>query len=653
MGLRLRRLLVLVPTGIIAAALAATAVSAAEPGATRQGASSSGASGSTTTTTQPGPVQIVQGSTVTVAVPYLPSELNPATPAGADPVTAEIMAQVWPSTFVTGRAGDDRANTAFIDSAENVSVSPQRVVYTIDPKARWSNGTPITAADFIAEWHAQLALGEELPANDPLAGYKDISSITSSSAGKVVTVTFTKPDADWEALFRELAPAGIAERYGWSAFTTAEPSHILSGGPFEISRIVPGKQLVLQRNPSWWGPTPTVARIVFDVVRGQAALLAGLEQGTIDVAQVAPGPALRDALMEHRALGAQTSLSPLLWQLDFNLANPVVGQLAVRRAVATAIDRPELVADSIGLQRNNVPLSGNHLFQAGAPGSTGNDGAYASVDVPLADQLLASVGYQLNSDGLLRSAAGRPFVLRLIVPSTGRLVSEMTAQLRAQLLDAGIVLHIVRVPLAQLLSAVLPAGAYQLALVPEWVSPYASENATYYLDPVGPLPRTSPFTLPPSHVPTTTTTTTTTPATTPAALDGPPANAYAPARGSRHDPGAVVAGSVTRDVLGYDDPAVQALLVQAFSALNPGQAASLYGQADRLIWSDLPSLPLFQVPTALVGERALLGLSSSPTFMGPLWNAESWAVKAPAPATSGTSGATTSGSSGRAAVPAG
>ena len=136
------------------------------------------------------------------------------------------------------------------------------------------------------------------------------------------------------------------------------------------------------------------------------------------------------------------------------------------------------------------------------------------------------------------------------------------------------------------------------------------------------------------------------------ASNGPPATGYAAARGTRAEPGSLAAGSVTRDVLGYEDPAVRALLVQAFSALNPGPRLSLYNQADRLIWSDLPSLPLFQVPTALVKVRTLLDVHDSPTWMGPLWNAESWALEAPSPP-AGTSPGTSTSSGGATGGPSG
>ncbi|MDA8292143.1 MAG: hypothetical protein M0Z33_10770, partial [Actinomycetota bacterium] len=59
-------------------------------------------SASTTTSTLPGPGQsvFVEGGTVTVAVPSIPTQLNPSVPAGANRVTAMVTAQVWPQPFV-------------------------------------------------------------------------------------------------------------------------------------------------------------------------------------------------------------------------------------------------------------------------------------------------------------------------------------------------------------------------------------------------------------------------------------------------------------------------------------------------------------------------------------------------------------------------
>ena len=95
------------------------------------------------------------GGTVTVAVPYLPTNFNPSTPAGANRVTQMVMEQVWPQAFVIDPEYQAET-TGFIDSAEVVGLSPMTVSYVIDPKATWSDGYPITATDFEYNWQQQL-----------------------------------------------------------------------------------------------------------------------------------------------------------------------------------------------------------------------------------------------------------------------------------------------------------------------------------------------------------------------------------------------------------------------------------------------------------------------------------------------------------------
>jgi len=56
------------------------------------------------------------------------------------------MEQVWPQAFVVDPQFSAETQ-GFIDSAEVVGLSPMKVSYVIDPKASWSDGYPITAAD--------------------------------------------------------------------------------------------------------------------------------------------------------------------------------------------------------------------------------------------------------------------------------------------------------------------------------------------------------------------------------------------------------------------------------------------------------------------------------------------------------------------------
>ena len=563
------------------------------------------------------------GGTVTVAVPRLPSEFNPNTPAGANSVTAMVMAQVWPQPFVVGPSLEPTPGPGLLAQAEPVGLNPQTVVYTLNPKARWSDGVPITAADFAYYWHEQLAVGPELPATDPLAGYEDIKSITGSDHGRSVTVVFKAPYADWEALFTNLVPAHIARRYGWaSAFSGFSPARLVSGGPFAVTRVVPGRELVLSRNPRYWGAAPHLAHIVFRVVRGELATAAALERGAVDLAALPPAPELADVVARSGDLVASQVPSPTLWQLAFNVANPTLTSPVVREAIGKAIDRHQLVSNTVGFATPFGATAGNRLYLSGAPGSQGNDSSYSLVDVSEADQLLIQAGYSLDSQGFVETPTGSRLVLTLVGPSGNPLIRAVESELQAQLLQAGITLRVRDVAPAKLLGTLLPTGRYQLALAPYLASPFPSTTARLYTSPVGPTPVSVPAG-----------------SSSSAALRASVASKRA---GDRTEPGAVAAGAVTRDVLGYDNSTIDSLFAQAIGQLNASSEADVYNEIDTRLWSDLPTLPLFQMPQVLVSRVDIVNVTSTPTWVGPLWNAEDWAIQLNPPPTVPTS--TSSGS---------
>ncbi|MDA8297474.1 MAG: ABC transporter substrate-binding protein [Actinomycetota bacterium] len=666
MGLRPTTRLVLVPAlcgliglgGILASSPAPAADAAGTVTSSTTPSAATPASAATTTSSPPtgSTPQLVKGGTVTIAVARLPTQFNPNTPSGANALTAMVTAQIWPSAFTTSPSGGLQPDT-WLDSAELVSVSPQVVVYTINRQARWSDGVRITAADFIWAWHEELSIGGSLPANTPYDGYRDIAKITSSDHGRVATVTFSKPFAQWEALFSSLVPAHIARRYGEVAgFSGADPAHLVSGGPYEVTRVVPNKELVLGRNPRWWGPPPALDHLVFKVVRGPGAVLGGLESGSLDVAALAPSRAVDEAVWASPDLKERVTLSPTLWQLAFNLNDPVVSSLTLREAIAKAINRAELEADSVGFTAPNTPLSGNRLYLVGAPNSDGNAGAFSGVDDSEAAELLVAAGYHLNANGLAVDAAGRPLVLHLVGPTGSPLVDALEQELAAQLLDVGVTLEVHNVARPTLLETLLPRGAYQLALAPYVLSPYPVNNARYYGHPVAPVAsvpfEASPSALAPALATTTTTSpggsgsssssssSTTSSSTTTTTTTPPPATVtFAPLQpGSGSEPDPMALGSVSADVLGYDDPLVDKLLAEAEGQLNPLSMNSLYNEVDTKLWLDLPTIPLFQQPIEYVATKALINFQPNVGLAGVLTSAQNWALKVLPPLTTTTTG---------------
>ena len=536
------------------------------------GATISGASSTSTTLAGQGGIRILNGGTVIVAVPHLPTQFNPLTPGGSNAVTQMVMEQVLPQVFVTGPNMEVRGSLGLVISAEVTGLKPQTVVYTLAKGARWSDGVPITAADFAYDWKRLLTIGASLPATFPLAGYRDITSVTGSRSAKLgttVTVVFAQALRRLDGALRRprarphrqpLGLGGGVFRDGAGAPRLGGPVRDHEDRSRPKARAVAQPLLLGAARPS--GPH----RFQGDGVRGRDAARACV-RGRVDLAALAPGAGADGVVTGSTDLEQTISDSATLWQLDFNLADPVTGQLTVRQAIAVAINRPEVVADSIGLLVPDATTAANRVYAAHQPGGRSDDGAYLTPDDTEAVQLLATAGYPLSAEGIATSASGTPLVLTLTGPKGNATVVAAEAEIQSQLLQVGIELQIRNVARSVLLSTDLPQGRYQLALAPYLESPFPSTMARLYTKPVGPTPTpvggTSPTIPPRSGV----------------------------LADSEREPSAANAGAVTRDVLGYDDAVVDRLFAEARSELNAETDTNLYNQIDTLLWQDLPTLP--------------------------------------------------------------
>lgn len=575
---------------------------------------------SVTVATLPGGGHIDPAGTVTVGVASLPRNFNPSTPVGDNPVTDMVMEQVWPQPFVT----DPSFNTdtsALLESAEVQGLSPFTVVYTINPRASWSDGTPVTGADFTYEWHELLTHCALLPDSGIVAGYRDIAAITSTHRGRTVTVVFRRPYSQWQSLFADLVPSHVARRFGWaSAFSSFDRQRVLSAGPFEISSFSPGHDLVLSRNPRYWGTPAQVAHIRFLVEPSTARLLSAMDSGAVSVGEVdlsafAPGtvadgitmPTVTATTLPQRRTGHDLAwaayATDTLWQLCFNLDGAATRHLALRQAIEHSLDRSEIVADSEELVDPHSPPALGRLTVTGESSNPNVPGT--SPILPKAPTLYQpalalaeyrTAGYRLGRGGLLR-LRGRVLRVTLVEPKRNWAVDETGLVIQAELRAIGVEVILRKVTASELLDVVLPLGRFELALAPFGVSTDLATMAPIYTDPVEGM-------LTPSRN---------------AALW-----ATGPTRG--HEPGAVESGVVTRDVFGLEDPVITRDLAAALGDLNPPQSIAQVERAEAALWGDVVSIPLFQDTRALVRSTGLDNVSESPTAAGVMWNAEDWAV---------------------------
>ncbi|MFE7313670.1 ABC transporter substrate-binding protein [Streptomyces sp. NPDC057555] len=356
---------------------------------------------------------VKDGGTVRWAIDALPSTFN-AFQSDADAATTRVVGAVLPSLFTVDASGRPQRNADYLSAADVSTREPRQVVtYQLNPKARWSDGRPIGAADFVAQWNA-LRGADNAYWTARNAGYDRIAKVEPGARPHQVKVTFTRPYADWQSLFTPLYPKSVMDDA--DAFNDGVRERLPVGaGPFLVQRRDADRGTVtLVRNPKWWGERAKLDHLVLDAVprdRRAAALAAGavdvasVDQGAAkQVAQAAAPASVKaaDGKAAGRAAGrsalrgytVRKALEPAYTQLALNgSAGPLADQ-RVRRAVARAIDRQAL-ADTV-LKPLGLPAAplGNHLLLAGQHGYQDHSDALGEADAGAARKLLADAGWK-------------------------------------------------------------------------------------------------------------------------------------------------------------------------------------------------------------------------------------------------------------------
>ncbi|WP_413103111.1 ABC transporter family substrate-binding protein [Streptomyces sp. Inha503] len=374
------------------------------------------------------------------ALDATPTTLN-AFQKTADTGTQRIAGAVLPSLYTLDARGRPQRNGDYLTSADVTSTDPKQVVvFKLNPKAVWSDGRPIGAEDFQAQWKALRGTDEKY-GTARNAGYDRIAKVEPGDKEHEVKVTFAKPYTDWRSLFTPLYPKSVMGNP--AVFTAAANKGLAVGaGPFMVRRVT-DSEVTLVRNPRWWGDRARLSRVVFQAVPAEKRAEA-LIAGRLDLAEVdrttarriqatapdkqaagakrgssapgkagAPEPSTDDTDKNRartRALSRFTlrkALDPAYTQLALNGTKGPLADERVRRAVARVIDRKtlaKLVLKPMGLP--SEPL-GNHLLMAGQPGYKDHSGALGDPDTNAAQSLLADAGWRAGGTGRQKALDGK------------------------------------------------------------------------------------------------------------------------------------------------------------------------------------------------------------------------------------------------------
>jgi peptide/nickel transport system substrate-binding protein len=316
---------------------------------------------------------------------------------------------------------------------------PLNYVFHLHRGVKFHNGQPLTSRD--VKWTFDSLLAGKIRSTKT-STYRFVDRIETPDE---LTVVFRLKEP-WAGLLWNLSEGAIGiVPYGSLDEITRQP---IGTGSFKFVSAETDKEVILQRNDSYWGEIPHLARVRFAVVPDATTQALELRKGSADVTSNSPmTPDTVLTLEQYPSLVVQHGPGTRLAYLAFNLRDPILKDVRVRQAIAYALDRRPMMEY---LWRNQVQPAYSILPQQSW---AYNDGvSHYDYDPGKARQLLDAAGHP--------AVNGVRFHIT-IKTSTDENTRLMVAVMQQQLRGVGIALDIRTFEFATFFADVT-SGAFQL-----------------------------------------------------------------------------------------------------------------------------------------------------------------------------------------------
>jgi peptide/nickel transport system substrate-binding protein len=355
------------------------------------------------------------------------------------------------------------------------------VSFTLDPRARFSDGTPVTAQDVVFSW--QLLRDHGRPNHRFYYGKVAHADIVGERE-----VRFDLSGSNDRELPLILGLMPVLPRHAINPETFEETSFkpLIGSGPYVVGNLDPGKSVTLVRDPEYWGRDLPINRgfwnfdeIRFDYYRDGNAYHEAFQRGLFDLrTEVDPAhwqtaydfPAVRDGRVVKEALGSGLPKPSSFYV--FNTRRGVFADIRVREAISLLFDfewiNHNLFFDLY--RRTASYFEGSELSAHGRsadarerallapyPGSVRPDVLDGIWSPPVSDgsgrdrlilrralDLFSQAGFELKGGELIERKSGRPLSFELMIATRPDTQDEQRLALMfaSNLKRAGITLRV-------------------------------------------------------------------------------------------------------------------------------------------------------------------------------------------------------------------
>jgi peptide/nickel transport system substrate-binding protein len=420
-------------------------------------------------------MEVALGGTIVEALESEPRTLTPlfATDAQARRVILENVCQTLARTARYGGSSLDRC----LATAYQADPAGLWLRVRLDDRARFSDGTPVTAADVRFSLDILRTPGLDAARTSTiLSGIDRVEVI----ADRVAEFHFIEPrplNVTHALCSLLILPKHFYERY--SVEDLNQSTGLLMGsGPFMVRPVgldtqwKPGSDITLPRNPLAWEESPSADALRFMVITDAGARLTALKNGDIHIMRPTPDQVRSITESPYNAADPRvvtsyttgSSFSAIAWNCGNRGDAPsIVADARIRSALTSLVDRRRIVDEFYA----GVATIADHPFPIN---TSMRDYSIKPLpfDPPRATALLDEAGWTArNAEGIRVHADGRTLEIDLAIPQGSKLGEFVSLMLKDEAAKAGIRIRIATADMAAI-GAMHRSGDFDGTLV-AWV----------------------------------------------------------------------------------------------------------------------------------------------------------------------------------------
>ncbi len=359
-----------------------------------------------------------------------------------------------------------------------ISADGKTITYHMRPGVKWQDGVPLTSRDIVFTYRAIMNPRNNVQVR---AGYDQIASVEAKGAYTVV-VHMKNVFAPIVAYFMgvqggfSILPAHLLEQY-------PDLNHVawnntpVGSGPFKFVEWVHGDHITLEANPLYWRGPPKLNKIIYRIVPDSNTIVTLLQTHELD-AWFRADPGKITQLRGLSDYNVMTTAENVFGHIDFNVEDPILADVNVRRAIESAIDRERIAADAT----NNVFVQ-TDTDQSVFSWALDHHQPFYPYNPAKAAQLLDQDGWKVGLDGI-RVKNGTRLSLQLSYVGGQSIAEKLGGLMQQEAKAVGIELTQKTYPgnlyfASKQSGGILNGGKYQLAYY-GWVSGVDPDNSSLY-----------------------------------------------------------------------------------------------------------------------------------------------------------------------------